>query len=146
MANDRYLMTKVSECLLSAGGDRKRAQQHLLDTAAHDPRLLNALVAPFLPNIAARVVNRICDQAQPPNRSQPEPAHPTSAQSRAGLSADDLETIIGQLGTRIGSVPVPNGLEALLRPAVQPKASQQHADSIRRIAVAHARKRLDQSA
>ena len=155
MASDPYLMTKISETLLRAGGDRKRAQEDLLEAAGHDPRLLSALVTPYLPSITTHVVNRVCDRAKFPERRQPALAHPRSVKDRPGgdrpmpiradLSADDLDTIVGQLGSRIGSVPAPNGLEALLRPQSQPKASAQHAESIRRIAVAHARKRLDQS-
>lgn len=155
MADDRYLITKVSEALLRAGGNRKLAQRLLLDAASRDTRLLNAMIAPYLPNIAARAVAGVCERAKASSAAgsadaPPAPADPaalTKASSRrprrTGLSPHDLDTIIGQLGSRIGEVPVPGGLDALLHPAVQPKAGPRHEQSIRQIAVAFARKRYD---
>ena len=142
--DDRYLMTRVSEALLRAGGDRALAQKVLLDEAARDQRLLNAMVAPYLPNIANRVVQRVCDRVKPPEARRERAAEPVRRLRRTGLSPTDMDTIVGQLGSRIGEAAAPGGLEALLRPAVRPKASAQHADSIRQLAVAFARKRIDQ--
>lgn len=147
MADDRYLLTKVSETLLSAGGDRRLAQRLLLEAAGRDARLLKAMIAPYLQTIAARTVERVCDRAKAAREEKPVGAPRTTPAPRrpagAGLSPHDLDTIVGQLGSRIGAVPMPGGLDALLRPAVQPKAGPRHEQSIRQIAVAFARKRYD---
>jgi hypothetical protein len=151
VADDRYLLTKVSETLLGAGGDRKQAERLLLEAAGRDPRLLKAMIAPYLPTIAARTVAGVCDRAKAANaaKAAPKPAAPAAGKptpqraARAGLSPRDLDTIVGQLGSRIGAVPLPGGLDALLRPAVQPKAGPRHEQSIRQIALAFARNRYD---
>lgn len=157
MADDRYLITKVSETLLRAGGDQKLAERLLLDAAGRDPRLLNAMIAPYMPNIAARTIARACERAKASSTAKTAataPGAPDTAAAakaparpppRTGLSPHDLDTIVGQLGSRIGAVPLPGGLDALLHPAVQPKAGPRHEQSIRQIAVAFARKRYDHS-
>ena len=146
MADNLYLTMRVSESLLRAGGDRKLAQRLLLDEAARDHRLLTAMVTPFLPNIANRIVQRTCERTQSTDHRPNRPAEPVRRSRRGGLSATDLDTIVGQLGNRIGATPMPGGLDALLYPQAQPKASPRHEDSIRQIAVAFARKRLDETA
>ena len=155
MADDRYLITKVSETLLRAGGDQKLAERLLLEAAGRDPRLLNAMIAPYLPNIAGRTIVRACERAKTSGArsttaaapATPDTAAPAKAPAprppRTGLSPHDLDTIVGQLGSRIDAVSLPGGLDALLRPAVQPKAGPRHEQSIRQIAVAFARKRYD---
>lgn len=119
--------------------------------AVRDHRLMTAMAGPFLPNIANRIIQRVCERTKP-NAARPTAPRPNAAAQslrrprRAGLSATDLDTIVGQLGNRIGAVPTPDGLDALLHPAEPPKASPRHADSIRQIAVAFARKRIDPTA
>ena len=59
------------------------------------------------------------------------------------LSSAALDAVIGQLGRRIGTSAAPQGVAAILNPQPQPKAGAAHEQSLRTLARAFARKRLE---
>jgi hypothetical protein len=59
------------------------------------------------------------------------------------LTAEALDSVIGQLGDSIGEAKAPQGMAAVLSQPKRTKAGAKHQDSMRQLARAFAAKRLD---
>ncbi len=129
MADDAYVSGKIREALARSAGDQKLAQRLLLGWCAGDGKLLLGLVRPFLAGIVAHAVQRATGRAAAgPNRA---------------LTPQALDTLVGQLGRTIGTTTPPRGMSALLEAPMPTKAGAGHEQSLRKLAAAFARKRLD---
>ena len=136
MPLDSYASEKVSRALADSAGDRRAAQKLLVKWSVADPRLLMALVKPFLPGIAGHAVQ------QAPKEAPARPARKPMSKPRA-LSAKALDDVIGQLGASIGETKAPQGIAALLSRPQRAQAGETHQESVRQLARAFAAKRLD---
>lgn len=146
MSSDAYVIGKVREALVQARGDAAAAQRLLLAWAARDGRLLRGLVTPFIKGIVAHAVTRVAAaSARPAPAAKPGPGRPAAPPRRQTLTPEALDQVLNQLGKRIGTAdPPPRGMTALVTPSTpRPKAGKTHEDSLRKLAVAFARKRLD---
>ena len=135
MPLDSYASEKVSKALADSAGDRKAAQKLLVRWSVADPRLLMALVKPFLPGIAGHAVQQAPQEAA-------RPARKPMSKPRA-LSAKALDDVIGQLGASIGESKTPQGIAALLARPKHVQAGEGHQESVRQLARAFAAKRLE---
>lgn len=138
MALDSYASKKVMKALADTAGDRKAAQKLLVQQAAADPRLLMALAKPFLSGIVGHAVQQAPQDAARAAR----PARKPMSKPRA-LTAEALDSVIGQLGASIGEAKAPQGMAAVLSQPKRTKAGAKHQDSMRQLARAFAAKRLD---
>lgn len=135
MPLDSYASEKVSKALADSAGDRKAAQKLLVRWSVADPRLLMALVKPFLPGIAGHAVQQAPQAAA-------RPARKPMSKPRA-LSAKALDEVVGQLGASIGEAKTPQGIAALLTRPKHAPAGEGHQESVRQLARAFAAKRLE---
>lgn len=122
---------KAQAALRVAGGQRVKAQRLLLQWATQDRALLAALAAPYLAGLAAQAVEQAA-----------QPTAQTSGTAR-NLSADAFDHLVGALGDRIGTSREPSGMSALISPPHRPQAGEQHVQTLRALAKAHAAKRFD---
>ena len=136
MPLDSYASEKASKALAVSAGDRRTAQKLLVKWSAADPRLLMALVKPFLPGIAGHAVQQV------PQETAARPARKPISKPRA-LSAKALDDVIGQLGASIGEAQAPQGIAALLSKPKRAQAGETHQESVRQLARAFAAKRLE---
>ena len=135
MVEGSYLTAKVTEALDKSSGDVKAARRLLARWAAGDHRLLQELVGPFLPGIIAHTIR---------NNRQPHGIVPMRRRRRSSaLTPDALEQVVGALGEKIGTTRQPAGMTALTNPAKPTPAGAGHERSMRALAVAFARKRLE---
>lgn len=132
MSDTPYISAKVREAVLQAKGDPVTAQRLLIAACGRDDRLLRGLVAPFIKGIVAHAVQKVAASAAP------------AARGPKKLTAQALDDVIGQLGQRIGSKAEPQGMTALINPPTRPTAGEGHQKSLRQLAAAFARKRLEQ--
>lgn len=126
----------VRKALAAAKGDPARAQRLLIRAAANDPRLLAGLAQPFLAGITAHAIQRTTGQA-PPSEKRSGRARST------GLTPEAFDAVVGQLGRRIGTSRAPEGMSALVRQPKPTRAGTGHEETLRAMATAFARKRLD---
>lgn len=138
MSQDPYVTAKIAEAIASAGGDAAAAQRLLIKACGRDDRLLRTLVAPFIKGIVAHAVQRAGGKVKP-GAAKPRAAKPVAQR----LSAEALDDVIGQLGQRIGTRTQPSGMTALVNPPTKTPAGEVHQQSLRRLATAFARKRLE---
>lgn len=151
MSSDAYVTGKVRDALVQTRGDAAAAQRLLLNWAARDDRLLRGLVTPFIKGIIAHAVTRVAAAAtiaKPANAKPAKPApagKPAAPPRRTTLTPEAFDQVLSQLGKRIGTTePPPRGMTALVTPpAPRPKAGKGHQESLRKLAVAFARKRFD---
>ena len=136
MPLDSYASQKVRKALAETSGDRKAAHRLMLQWASADPRLLMALARPFLSGIVGHAVQ------QAPAEAAARPARKPMSKPRA-LSAEALDSVIGQLGASIGEAKTPQGMAALLQRPKRAKAGETHQQSMRTLARAFAAKRLE---
>ena len=127
MSSKDYVAGRVSAALAEAKGNAAAARQMLIAECGRDTRLLQGLVASYLPGIVAHAVNR-AGEARPKRR-------------KAELPADALETVVGQLGKAIGETRLPRGMTALIDPPSRPAAGTRHQDALRQLADSYKQKR-----
>jgi|HigsolmetaAR204D_1030405.scaffolds.fasta_scaffold01665_3 hypothetical protein len=132
MSDQEYVAAKVKEAVARSAGETVTAQRLLIAWCARDDRLLRGLVSPFLRGIVAHAVERAAK------------APAAAAAPAKRLSNQALDNVIGQLGQRIGTRNQPRGMTALINPPSQPAAGEGHERSLRQLAAAFARKRLEQ--
>ncbi|NBB82050.1 MAG: hypothetical protein GVY28_01455 [Alphaproteobacteria bacterium] len=131
----------VAKALAAAKGDTARAQRLLIRAAAGDPKLLAGLAQPFLAGITAHALQRASGQAPA--------AAPTAKRRRSGpaakkdLTPEAFDAMVGQLGRRIGTSRAPEGMSALVEEAQPTRAGTGHEQTLRAMATAFARQRLD---
>jgi hypothetical protein len=136
MPLDSYASQKVLKALADTSGDRKAAHKLVVQWASADPRLLMALAKPFLSGIVGHAVQ------QAPQEARARAGRKPMSKPRA-LTAEALDSVIGQLGASIGEAKAPQGMAAVLSRPKPTKAGQGHQDSMRQLARAFAAKRLD---
>lgn len=135
MLDGSYLTARVKEALDKSSGDVKAARRLLARWAAGDHRLLQELVGPFLPGIIAHTVG---------GGVEPHRVVPMRRRRKASaLTPDALDQVVGALGEKIGTTHQPAGMTALTNPAKPTPAGAGHERSVRALAVAFARKRLE---
>ena len=140
MASNPYLVARIRDALAQSGGDGARAQRLILQWAGRDDRLLRTLVGPHIRGIVAQAVER---QAGRPAAAAAGGGAPSPAKA---LTATTLDAVVGRMGERFGGiVEQPRGMSAFLpgSRAKPPDAGDRHAESLRTLAVAFARKRFD---
>ncbi|HET8727920.1 MAG TPA: hypothetical protein VFO41_10445 [Alphaproteobacteria bacterium] len=129
MSDNAYVAAKVREAIGRAGNDAAAAQRLLIAWCGRDDQLLRGLIAPFIRGIVAHAVQKGgAVEAKPAQR----------------LTHQALDDVIGHLGRRIGAKSQPRGMTALINPPVPPAAGEAHQQSLRKLAAAFARKRLEQ--
>lgn len=103
---------RIKEAVVTARGDRKQAVHNLKLMAEMDPRLLMALVAPFLPGILQHAIDRVTGvgpaeilDARPPEPARP--AAPPPAPAPATGHRRDPHAIDIQIGPKGGARPAP---------------------------------------
>lgn len=136
MASNSYLVSRIRDAVGQTGGDPARAQRLVTEWAARDDRLLRMLVAPYIRAIAAQAVSQHGGIAAP---------RPAVGGNRP-LAGKTFDAVVGRMGERFGgAIETPRGMTRLIGgPGRQPSAAgKQHADSLRALAVAFARKRFD---
>jgi len=141
-----YVRERVKQVLQRCRGDQAAAQKMLLQLAVKDVRLLQGLVAPHIQAITAHAISGVAD-----NGSRKAPRLQGGGRSRNSkrsamtkrLSSKDIQKVMDQLGERIGITDVPRGMTALVTPPQRRQSNQTHADTMRQLAVAFARKRFD---
>ena len=126
VSSKEYVADRVRSALSEAKGNRAAARQLLISECARDARLVRGLVAPYLPGIVAHALGQLAESPQPGRKSE--------------LPAQALETVVGQLGKKIGEARVPRGMTALTEPPTRPVAGQRHEDAIRQLAESYKRK------
>lgn len=132
MSSKEYVAGRVRAALVEAKGNAVTAQRTLIAECAGDGRLLRGLVGPFLQGIVAHAVG----QAAGPTAARPQsaPSVPRAATTvQSDLSANALETVIGQLGKSIGEASLPKGMTALTEPPSRPEAGSRHQEAIRQM-------------
>ena len=127
MSSKEYVAGRVRSALAEAKGNPSAARQILIAECARDPSLMHGLVAPYLPGIVAHAVSR----SSTDDKSSPA----------ASLTANALDTVVGQLGKAIGETRLPRGMTALTEPPSRPEAGERHQDAIRQLADAYRQKR-----
>lgn len=138
MASNTYLAQRVRDALVQSHGDPLQAKRLILQWAGRDDRLLRTLVGPHIRAIVADAVDRHAGQ----------PTQPGGAPARRGKAPASLslDSVVDRMGERFGgAVEPPRGMTALLHgsdPNMR-NAGKRHADSLRTLAVAFARKRFD---
>ena len=135
MAEASYLTAKVEEALDKSSGDIKAARRLLARWAANDHRLLRELVGPFLPGIVAHAIS----DSRDPRRLTPK----RRRRAASALTPDAMDEVVGALGQKIGTARQPTGMTALTNPSKPTQAGAGHERSMRALAVAFARKRLE---
>lgn len=138
MPSTSYLTERIHDALAQSEGDPLRAKRLVLQWAGRDERLLRMLVGPHIRAIIADTVDRHAGK-----QARPRAAAPKRAKAPAKIS---LDSVVDRMGERFGgAVEPPRGMTALLHGAGSKEhhAGQRHADSLRTLAVAFARKRFD---
>ena len=138
MAPNPYLTSRIRDALARSNGSASRAGRLVLQWAGRDDRLLRMLVAPYIRGIVAETVGRHAAHLGTPGGA---------IQDADGQSAKiSLDAVVDRMGERFGGViEPPRGMTALLHGAGAKTrdAGKRHADSLRTLAVAFARKRFD---
>ena len=130
----------VRKALAAADGDAARAQRLLARWAAADARLMAGLARPFLTGITAQAVQRVTGKKLAPAASPAAAGRPRRA---AQLTPEAFDAVVGRLGKAIGTSPAPEGMSALVRAPEPTRAGSGHEKTMRALAVAYARQRLD---
>lgn len=126
MSSKEYVADRVRSALAEAKGNPSTARQLLISECSRDARLMRGLVAPYLPGIVSHAIGRSAK---------------AKAASSQDLSADALDTVLGQMGKAIGEARLPRGMTALTEPPSRPEAGTRHQDAIRQVAEAYKQKR-----
>jgi hypothetical protein len=132
----------VAKALAAAKGDTTRAQRLLIRAAAADPKLLAGLAQPFLAGITAHALQRATGQA-PAAKPAAAPRRRSGAAAKKDLTPEAFDAMVGQLGRRIGTSRAPEGMSALVEQPEPTPAGSGHEQTLRAMATAFARKRLD---
>ncbi len=138
MPSTTYLTERIHDALAQSEGDPLRAKRLVLQWAGRDERLLRMLVGPHIRAIVADAVDRHAGKQATPRAAAPKRNKPAAKVS--------LDSVVDRMGERFGgAVEPPRGMTALLHgsSAKEHHAGQRHADSLRTLAVAFARKRFD---
>lgn len=140
MSSKEYVAGRVRAVLAEAKGNSAAAQRLLIAECAGDGRLLRGLAGPYLQGIVAHAVGQVAGQATAQPRSAPS-VQPAPGTNPNDLSANALDTVIGQLGKSIGEASLPQGMTALTEPPSRPEAGSRHRDAIRLLVNAYKQKR-----
>lgn len=141
MTSNQYLAARIRDAIGQAGGDVARAQRLITEWAARDDRLLRMLVAPYIRGIVGQAIQQ--------HTGVPATKAPARKRADAPLAGKNFDAVVGRMGERFGgAIEQPRGMSALIQgPDRKPAAAgKRHADSLRTLAVAFARKRFDPSA
>lgn len=142
MSASDYAAEKVRTALIQSKGDGRAAQRLLVGACARDPKLLFGLVGPYLQGIVAHAVQRQLGRAAK-DFAGSSGGRASRPANEPALTREAMDSIVAQLGEKIGSKPQPEGMSALINPPTQPRAGKAHQDGIRTMAAAFMRKRLE---
>lgn len=145
-----YVRERVKQALQRCRGDRQAAQRLLLQSAVKDTKLLQGLVAPHIMAITENAVAEVSGQAArkpvvsaAAGSTQKAKVPRRQKKQSSGLSSRDMERVMDALGRQIGTTTPPRGMTALITPPQKRRTNQSHADTMRQLAVAYARRRFD---
>ena len=122
---------RLREIIAQARGDRAEAERLLKIAIDRDPVFLRGLVEPFLPGIIAHALSRITPQPASPVQGTPAP-----------LGGAGMDSLLRAMAGRIGGEPHSSAEPERQAPAASADRNA-HADVIRGIAAAQARRRKD---
>ena len=140
MSSKEYVAGRVQAVLAEAKGNAVAAQRMLIAECGSDGRLLRGLAGPYLQGIVAHAVGQVAEQLAGQPRSAPS-VRPAPSAVPTDLSANALDTVIGQLGKSIGEASLPHGMTALTEPPSRPEAGSRHQDAIRLLVDSYNQKR-----